>query len=381
MIALWIVAASCVLALIPALLFWWNLRLYLPPPAASLVEHVTRPAVSVLIPARNEERSIGAAVRSVLASRDVEVEVIVLDDHSTDRTAVVVQDIAAGDPRVRLAPAPALPEGWCGKQHACAVLAELALHPLLVFADADMRLAPDGLACLAAFLQRSGADLVSGVPRQETGSLVEQLVLPLIHVVLLGFLPLWWMRRSAHPAFGAGCGQLFVARRSAYERVGGHAAIRASLHDGVALPRAFRAAGLQTDLCDATPIAACRMYRGARDVWRGLTKNAHEGLATPMLIGPSTLLLFGGQVLPPLALLVCLTGHASWLLVRLAVIGTIAAYYPRLAGARRFRQPLIGALLHPVGVLILLVIQWWAFARSLARRPVTWKDRAYALAT
>jgi len=85
------------------------------------------------------------------------------------------------------------------------------------------------------------------------------------------------MRRSQHPAYAAGCGQLFLARRSAYEAVGGHAVIRASLHDGITLPRAFRAAGFWTDLCDMTEIATCRMYRSAGEVWRGLAKNATEG--------------------------------------------------------------------------------------------------------
>ncbi len=133
---------------------------------------------------------------------------------------------------------------------------------------------------------------------QETGTLVEKLVIPLIHFVLLGFLPLARMRRSRHPAYAAGCGQFFLARRSAYEAAGGHTAIQGSLHDGITLPRAFRAAGFRTDLCDMTEIATCRMYQSARDVWLGLAKNATEGLASPGMIVPATAFLLGGQVLP-----------------------------------------------------------------------------------
>ena len=148
------------------------------------------------------------------------------------------------------------------------------------------------------FWRQSRADLASGIPLQETGTLVEKLVIPLNHFVLLGFLPLARMRRSRHPAYAAGCGQFFLARRSAYEAAGGHAAIQASLHDGITLPRAFRAAGFRTDLCDLTEIATCRMYRTAGDVWRGLAKNATEGLASPGMILPATAILLGGQVLP-----------------------------------------------------------------------------------
>ncbi len=290
---------SFLLALIPALLFRANLRAYLPPPVPAAG---SRPAVSVLIPARNEAHCIEAAVTAALASWGIELEVIVLDDHSQDATPDLVAAMAARDPRLRLLACPPLPSGWCGKQHACALLAVSAQHPLVLFQDADVRLEPDGLARMVAFLDRSGADLASGIPRQETGTFVERLVIPVIHFVLLGFLSMRRMRRSSAPWFGAGCGQLFLVRRSAYERAGGHAAIRASLHDGVALPRAFRRAGLRTDLCDATGVAHCRMYQSGSEVWRGLAKNATEGMAAPAVIVPATLLLLGGQVVPVLLL-------------------------------------------------------------------------------
>jgi hypothetical protein len=365
-------ATALVLAVVPALLFRANLRAYRPPSPRG-AEAV--PAVSVLIPARNEEWAIAAAVNSVLAGRGVEFEVVVLDDQSEDATAEIVAAIADKDPRVRLLRGQPLPAGWCGKQFACWTLARAAIHPLMVFLDADVRLAPDALARLAAFQEATGADLVSGVPLQETGTLAEKLLIPLIHFVLLGFLPIARMRRSLHPAYGAGCGQLFLARRAAYEAAGGHAAIRTSLHDGIALPRAFRAAGFSTDLCDVTDISTCRMYRTAGEVWRGLAKNATEGLAAPGMILPATVLLLGGQVLPFL-----LVAAAAWLPSLagcLAVLAALASYYPRLAGAKRFCQSRLGAVLHPVGILLFVAIQWHALVRSTRCQPATWKGRAY----
>ena len=188
--------------------------------------------------------------------------------------------------------------------------------------------------------------------------IVERLVIPLFHFVLLGFLPLGRMRRSRHPAYAAGCGQLFLARRFAYEAAGGHTAICSSLHDGITLPRAFRAAGFRTDLCDLTEIATCRMYRSAADVWRGLAKNATEGLASPGMILPATAILLGGQVLP-----LGLLAVAPWLpppAACLALIATVSSYYPRFAAAWRFRQSWLGAALHPAGIMIFLAIQWHA---------------------
>jgi hypothetical protein len=369
---------ACLLALIPALLFHRNLRLYAPPPDAETTDAAAAPAVSVLIPARNEQASIRAAVEHALASEQVRLEVVVLDDHSEDRTAAIVQELAARDARVRLVPAPPLPPGWCGKQHACAALAAQASHALMVFVDADVRLAPQGLARLAAFMRHSGADLVSGVPRQETGTFLERLLIPLIHFLLLGFLPFHRMRSSRHPAYGSGCGQLFMTHRDAYEAAGGHAAIRTSLHDGVTLPRAYRSAGLMTDMCDTTEVAICRMYRSARAVWDGLSKNAIEGLAAPAMIGPATFLLLGGQVMPFALVGFGMVGMLPAAAFGLSGLGIVAAYYPRLRATIRFGQPLREAFMHPVGIIVLLAIQWVAFWRTLMGRPATWKGRDYS---
>ncbi len=362
-------ALSFAFATLPALIYARNRRLYcLAPPAAAGL-----PPVSVLIPARNEERAISAALDAVLASTGVEFEVIVLDDHSDDRTADIVGNFVQRDSRVRLETAPPLPAGWCGKQHACFALSKLAKHPLLIFVDADVRLAPDALARLATFQRATGAGLVSGIPLQETGTLLEKLVLPLIHFLLLGFLPLDRMRASRLPAYGAGCGQLFAADRDAYESVGGHGAVRSSLHDGVTLPRVFRRTGYSTDLCDATDLATCRMYRGSYELWLGLAKNAREGLAAPAAIVPWTLLLGIGQVLPAIL-------AAAWPGVwaggfALTALGT--GYAIRFDAAARFRQSWLGAALHPLGVATLLAIQWYATARWIAGRPVGWKGRTH----
>jgi hypothetical protein len=262
------------------------------------------------------------------------------------------------------------------------VLARHARYPVLVFQDADVRLAPDALARMAEFLETSvetsGAGLASGFPRQVTVTPLERLLLPLMHWVLLGFLPVGRMRRSLHPAYAAGCGQLFVARREDYERAGGHAAVRGLLHDGIHLPRVFREAGIATDLFDAAGIASCRMYHNAAEVWSGLTKNAVEGLAAPGKIVPASLLLLAGQVLPFALAALALAGRIPTAAGWVAGIGVAAAWLPRLAAARRFRQPLDGALLHPLAILVFLTIQVWALARHLAGRPAAWKGRTYA---
>ncbi|QCG95519.1 glycosyltransferase [Azospirillum sp. TSA2s] len=368
-----IAGLSLVLALLPLGQGILNLYLYRRPTAAPPLGT----AVSILIPARNEEAGIAAAVEAALLSRGVEVEVVVLDDHSTDRTADIVRAIAARDPRVRLEPAPPLPPGWSGKQHACQMLAGLARHPVLLFQDADVRLSPAAARLTSGALLSGGNGLVSGFPREETGTLAEALVIPLIHFLLLGYLPMAGMRRSTDPRFGAACGQLIAVRKEAYLAAGGHAAIATSLHDGVTLPRAFRRAGQGTDLFDATGLARCRMYRGWRELWSGFSKNATEGMATPAALPVWTLLLFGGHVLPWVLLGWAALSPLPMAVVVMAGLAAAAGLIFRLLLAVRFRQSLVGALLHPVGILIMLAIQWSALLRARHGKPSEWRGRAY----
>lgn len=363
--------ASFILAGIPTAMFLVNLRFFRVPRSHDGKEPME---VSVLIPARDEAAHIGRALECVLQSRDVVLEVIVLDDHSSDETPRIVREISGRDPRVKLASAPPPPAGWCGKQHACRELAHRARHDVLIFMDADVEPAPDACRALAAELAGGRAGLVSMFPRQITKSFSERLVIPLIHLILLGFLPLWQMRRSRKPSLAAGCGQIFAANKAEYVAAGGHEAIKASRHDGITLPRAFRRAGIMTDVFDGTHLAACRMYSSAGQLVNGLAKNATEGLASPRLIIPATIILLGGQVLPVIWWIVALAGGqaAASVWAGSAVILTIGV---RLIAAARFDQSILGAMLNPAGVVYLLFIEWYAFGRHLIRRPIAWRGR------
>ena len=395
MVALALFCLVC--AGVPAILFFVNLRAYVPPPPE---ESAFLPAVSVLIPARDEAHGIEAAVRAVLASWGVEFEVVVMDDGSIDGTDAIVLALAAEDARVRLERAPSLPRGWNGKQHACWALAQAARYPVLCFVDADVRLGPECVARMAGFLGTRNNSLVSGFPRQVTETFLEWMLLPLIHFVLLGFLPIGSMRAGTEPGFAAGCGQFLMAQREAYFACGGHSGIKLTMHDGLRLPRLFREHGFRTDLADLTELASCRMYTSAEQVWSGLAKNATEGIAAPGRIVPVSVVLVLGQVLPFVAMVsaICWTlivgfGHGTilspiqewpvpygldrWLV--LSVLSAVSlAYIPRVLAVSRFKQDWRSALLHPLGIVLLLCVQWYALVRKLSGRTVSWRNRAYA---
>ena len=362
-------------AVVPALLFCWNLLLFRRPP----LPDNNLPPVSVLIPARDEETNIASALDAVLRTEGIDIEVIVLDDGSTDRTAAIVEAYAARDPRVRLQFGPPLPDGWAGKAHAAHALSAMARYPLLCFVDADVRLASWAIARMATLLVQDNRALVSGFPQQQTVTTLEWMLLPLIQFLLLGYLPLAGLRYTRLPAFGAGCGQFLLLRREAYAAAGGYSSIRSTMHDGIALPKLFRHRGFATDIADLTGLAVCRMYRSSQATWNGLMKNATEGLAAPVRIVPFTLLLLAGQVLPWLLLIsgllqpTLLYGRTS----RLVCVACLASALPRLIAVARFKQGLAAAVFHPVSIVLLLVLQWCALARKLLGIKATWKERAF----
>jgi hypothetical protein len=371
--------AAAAAAALPAGLTLANLRVFRSAPRPPLGGGM--PRVSVLVPARNEARAIARLCTDVLASTGVDLELVILDDGSDDRTGEIVAEIASRDARVRLVSGRPLPAGWCGKQHACWQLSQAARHDILVFLDVDVSPVPEAIARAVAFLDTSHAALVSGFPQQATTVSLDWLLLPLIHFILLGFLPVARSRQDNAAGLAAGCGQFFVTRRADYDRAGGHAAIRASLHDGVKLPRAYRRAGLRTDIFDATDLATCRMYERNADVWRGLSKNATEGIAAPATIVPFTLLLAVGQILP-FALLAgglatAWRGWPTWA-IPVSIVAVALAWLPRLLEAVRFRQSFTSAAVHPLGVAMFLAIQWTALVRKLLGLQTTWRGRSLA---
>jgi glycosyltransferase involved in cell wall biosynthesis len=392
-IPLWFMLVAVAIATFALVMTVINLRLFRePPPSLPLPEAVRRGSsaiasadaliapghtISVCIPARNEESNLEACVSAVLAStlpRD-HLRVLVYDDQSTDNTPRILDRLIATDPRVRRVETRSLPAGWVGKQWACQQLGAAADTDWLVFIDADVRLEPNCLprALAAAFELR--ADLVSTFPRQLTRSLGESLLVPLIHFILLSYLPFPRMRRSKDPSASAACGQFLFARRSSYLQSGAHAAFKDSMHDGIRMPRAFRRAGFHTDLFDGTALASCRMYSGFSATWRGFAKNAYEGLGSPILLILLTVLHLWGHILPWfISIAFAIDAQFSSAHFAVALTAVIINLIHRLTLARRFQQPVIGALLHPIGVALMTLVQWHSFILALTGKR-GWRGR------
>jgi cellulose synthase/poly-beta-1,6-N-acetylglucosamine synthase-like glycosyltransferase len=379
-----VAAMMAVSAVVPALLFALNMRRYRLPRFGA----EQKAPVAVLIPARDEEKNIGACLESVLASREVDLEVLVLDDDSADRTVNIVLDMAARDSRVKLLQSSRLPSGWTGKQYACWQLAQGTDAPVMLFLDADVRVKPWAIARSLAALRKRKVTLLSGFPRPIAAGVFGKMLLAMRQYLLLAFLPFGRMQKTTTPAYAAGCGQFMLVDREAYIASGGHAAIRQTRHDGVMLPRLFREHSLRTDIVDLSMLAEAEMFR-ARNA--GLAKTATEGIGIEDHIVTFTAVLLLGQVLPVIAACWWLLKGVSMiaagrsiedpaglaLVTLLIVIALVASYAPRMVAARRFKQSTLSALLHPLEMLLMLVVQWIAFARTAMGWPVIWRAREY----
>lgn len=369
---------STLLAWLPLAMLLVNRWYYRPLPAAG------GPAepCAVLIPARNEAHNLPACLEALLADPNPALRVWVLDDHSTDGTADVVQMLAARDARLHLLHGAPLPAGWGGKMFACHQLATAALQAspapaVLLFLDADVHVQLGTVGRVTSLLHiQPHLGLLSGVPKQLAGSTGERWLVHNILLVLIGYLP---MRMLAGPraSVAAGCGQFMAFTAPAYAATGGHAAHRASVHDGLHLARAARAAGFRTHLANLTDAATCRMYPNASAAWRGFRKNAHAGMATPTALPVWSLLLFGGHVLPWILWVVGVLSSA-WAMAGIAMLGVLANVALRAWLVRHCAQPMCMLWEHPLAVIYSIALQLNALWRQWRKRPEAWKGRVLA---
>jgi Glycosyl transferase family 2 len=346
-----------------------NLQLYLP---LKRTVADTSLRVSVCIPARNEAENIAQIVTAVLNQSYPNIELIVLDDCSTDNTAHIATDAAAGDARFRLIQGGPIQPGWAGKCHACAQLSNAAQGEALLFLDADTRPQPHLVAGLVDAMQHTHAELVSGFPKQITGTFSEALILPMLQSLVISFLPLSRLNMDRSPALAAACGQVLFMDAEAYRAVGGHGAIRSSFHDGLQLARQFKRTGRAIALMDLNDSITCRMYQGWRQVFNGFTRNAYEGLGSPAALVTMVSAVLTLFVVPYAAFAAAMASHWSVKARLLAAACAVVSVTIRAVQAKRFGHWL-SVLLMPLSACGIVLIQ----AASAVRKQNQWKGRTY----
>jgi chlorobactene glucosyltransferase len=344
---------------------------------------VPAPLVSAIVPARNERRNIERCVRSLLDSQYPALEVIVVDDHSTDGTAEAARAAAGGDDRLRVVKAAVLPEGWFGKQWACATGASQAHGELLLFTDADTRHSPDLLPRSVNAMRARAADLFTIAGRQETHSFWERIIQPQVFALLsMRYGGTEHVSNARRAADVIANGQYILVRREPYVALGGHGLVRDRVAEDLALAQEFFRAGRRVVMMLALHQFSTHMYASLRELVQGWRKNIYAGGRNAVpggAIGRAVypFLLIAMPVAgigPPVALVLGAAGILSgaWLLWSAVVVAAALVFW--LSIYRFMGEPMRYAGLYPLGFALLGYI----CAASVVRgQRVEWKDRAY----
>ena len=329
----------------------------------------SRPRVSVLIPARNEEANVGACIEGFLSQNYDNFEIHVLNDQSTDRTGTIIEKFGEQYPEVQALQGKPLPAGWTGKNWACHQLSQYANGEILIFTDADNRPAPNAIANTVAYMQKLELGLLSAFPEKVTITLAEKLVVPVVDMFVYAGLPLWLTYLSRFPSLAAASGLWIAFTREAYQRVGGHQAVSNQIVEDVELSRLAKKGGIKILTSAGTRVVSCRMYHSFSEVWNGFSKNLFGLVGYKMI--PFFILMLG-------LLTMCVLPYITvWFasLRGLAIVAIVMNIVMRMVLALKYRHPFVtSVILHPFGVLLTLLIGVNSFWQ-VKRGRLQWKGR------
>jgi chlorobactene glucosyltransferase len=354
---------------------WRSLRMlrgWIRVPAVHAMDEA--PSLSVIVPARNEERNIEACVRSLVTQTGTDVEVIVVDDRSTDGTRAILAQLEAEFANLRVVDGAPLPAGWVGKPWACAQGAECARGSWLLFTDADSRHERHASISTLAFAQAQGADAITIMTGQDMLTLGEQAALPaILGLVVFATGPLEAVNDPRRPDRALANGQYVMIARDAYEALGGHGAVRGEIVEDIEFARHLKRDGrFRLLVAEGTQLVHVRMYRSLRELWDGFTKNMYLAARGNIAgLAGGTLFCASLSVLPPLLALAS-AREREWPAAAEALGVTVAAY-----GSDYVSMPRRIALYTPFGLAMFGLIALNSTRRALTGQGFEWRGRTY----
>jgi hypothetical protein len=346
---------------------------------------VPRGRLSVIVPARNEEENVGAGLHSLLRSKDVDLEVIAIDDRSEDRTGAIMEafqhEQRAPGVRYMVEHIGELSSGWLGKPHAMARGAARAAGEWLLFTDADVVFAEDALALALAYIERDGGDHLLVVPTVVARSAGERMMLPFLHVLSI-WGPRLWRIADASARDAVGVGAFNLMRRATYERVGGWERLRMEVIEDVSMGVVIKRAGFHSRVVTGRNLARIRWAHGARGVVTNLTKNVFAGFRFRMgLMAAGTAATAVICLVPFAGIIMGLACDREFLWPGLVSLTAIAALYWRY---RRSADtggaiPMLWLATFPVAALVFIYAMMRSTALTLMRGGVEWRGTFYSL--
>ena len=330
--------------------------------------------VSIIVPARNEQRNIRAALQSLLGLEYPDYELIVVDDRSEDSTGRILDEMAASSPRLKVIHIDRLPHGWLGKNHALWVGSRVASGELFLFTDADIVMEPTLLTRAVAFLEGNRLDHLAATPSMR----MPTLFLSMFGASFIIFFSLFtrpWKARDPKSPCHIGIGAFNLLRREVYYKVGGHETIRLRPDDDIKLGKIVKKGGFRQDVAYAPEFMAVEWYSSVAEVIKGLEKNAFSGADynIPLVLAGS-LFHIVCSIWPFLALFVV---HGAVQIMYIAVIGLIVISFADSARFHRARAwHVIG---YPLTTALFVFILLRTMLLNLVQGGIYWRGTFYSL--
>ncbi len=337
------------------------------------------PLISILIPARNEAGNISICLKSLLKQDYPNLEIIVLNDNSTDGTSKVVKVIAEKDNRVRLVEGAPLEDGWIGKNFASHQLAKYAKGEYFIFTDADTLHFPKTISSAFGALITTKVDALSIYPRQIMVTFAERMTVPIINIALQCFIPFILIKKSKSPLFCTAIGQFMMFKREAYEKIGGYESIKGNMVDDIQISKRVKKSGYKFMVFDGRNTIYCRMYKSLKGVIIGLAKSIYPAFNGNIVALFSFTGLLTATLLIPFMLLPLGAFLFDWpvAIIRLIIFQIIIVLAIKTIFAIKYKQRMLDILLSPVSMAIMDALIFVSFFQAKYGEGLSWKGRVY----
>ncbi len=338
------------------------------------------PLVSVLIPARNEEKNIRRILNSMIKQDYPNLEILVLDDNSTDATSHIIKEFVKKDGRVKLIQGAPLPQGWKGKCFACHQLSKIAKGSYFVFTDADTLHFPNSISGSLAALLKDNVDVTSVYPRQIAVTFSERMSVRFINFIILSFMPLILVKHSKAPFFSTAIGQFFLFKREAYEKCGGFESVKNEILEDINISKQIKRCGLKIMVYDGSDSIFCRMFTNLPDVIKGFSRFIYAAFDCNFLIEIIAVSFIALIFMVPFVLLPLGIFIFEWpaRIISLNIIQIFLIFTIKFILAIRFKERILDVFLTPAAIAFVYFLAINSYKQSKLGKGVDWKDRVYS---
>lgn len=356
-----------------------NLRILKKPKILTTKRKRKYPLISILVPARNEEKDINKCLYSLIQQTYSKIEIIVYDDDSTDNTYKIVNKLAKKYKQLHIIQGGLLPDGWTGKNYACFQLALHAKGKWLLFTDADTIHHPEAVTAIVKLAEQEDARLVSLLPFLICNSWSEKIFMPIIHFAFLTFIPLGLINRQNDRRLSAAIGPFMLFNSKFYQQIGGHKSVKSEIVDDLAIAKVTKENGGKIAFIDGSELVRVRFYENWQQIWHGFSKNSFGAFeySIPLFV----LALLFGYFLFIHPYLILLYGFYCQSISQIAILQVGLITFTRLILAYRFKTSYVSAFLHPIAIGMGYIILINSFYLWFTKGTVAWKERSYVTIT